>query len=129
MASSPFLNQVRTSIRVRGMSIRTEKTYIYWIRFFIRYNNCRHPSDMGAIEVVRFLGYLATERNVAVNTQRIALNALACLYNQFLKQPLGDLEFNYASKPQRLPEVLMAAEVASILKETTSRDKLIFSLL
>lgn len=71
MASSPFLNEVRTSIRVRGMSIRTEKTYIYWIRFFIRYNNCRHPSEMGATEVVRFLGYLATERNVAVNTQRI----------------------------------------------------------
>lgn len=76
-----------------------------------------------------FLGHLATERNVAVNTQRIALNALAYLYNQFLKQPLGDLEFKYASKPQRLPEVLMAAEVASILKEMTGRDKLIFSLL
>ena len=29
MASSPFLNEVRTSIRVRGMSMRTEKTYIY----------------------------------------------------------------------------------------------------
>lgn len=73
MASSPFLNKVRTFIRVRvrGMSIRTEKTYIYWIRFFIRYNNCRHPSEMGATEVVRFLGYLATERNVAVNAQCI----------------------------------------------------------
>ncbi|WP_340162825.1 hypothetical protein [Vreelandella titanicae] len=22
------------------MSIQTEKTYIYWIRFFIRYNHC-----------------------------------------------------------------------------------------
>lgn len=129
MASSPFLNEVRTSIRVRGMSIRTEKTYIYWIRFFIRHNNCRHPREMGATEVVRFLGYLATERNVAVNTQRIALNALAYLYNQFLKQPLGDLEFNYASKPQRLPEVLIATEVARILKEMAGRDKLIFSLL
>lgn len=119
MASSPFLNEVRTSIRVRGMSIRTEKTYIYWIRFFIRYNHCRHPTEMGAAEVVGFLGHLATERNVVVHTQRIALNALAYLYNQFLKQPLGDLEFKYASKPQRLPEVLMAAEVASILKEMT----------
>lgn len=84
---------------------------------------------MGAAEVVGFLGHLATERNVAVNTQRIALNALAYLYNQFLKQPLGDLEFKYASKPQRLPEVLMAAEIASILKDMTGRDKLIFSLL
>ncbi len=52
MASSPFLNEVRTSIRVRGMSIRTEKTYIYWIRFFIRYNHCRHPTEMAAAEIV-----------------------------------------------------------------------------
>ncbi|MFC3853241.1 integron integrase [Salinispirillum marinum] len=129
MASSPFLNEVRTSIRIRGMSLRTEKTYIYWIRNFIRFNKCRHPSEMGAAEVVNFLGYLASERNVAVNTQRIALNAIAYLYNQFLKQPLGDLEFKYASKPQRLPEVLMAPEVASILKEMSGRDKLIFSIL
>jgi len=48
MANSPFLNEVRTSIRVRVMSIRTDKTYIYWIRFFIRYNNCRHPREIGS---------------------------------------------------------------------------------
>ncbi|WP_180096363.1 phage integrase N-terminal SAM-like domain-containing protein [Vreelandella sedimenti] len=52
MARSPFLNEVRASIRVRGMSIRTENTFIYWIHFFIQYNNCRHPSEMGATEVV-----------------------------------------------------------------------------
>src|SRR5690606_8319037 len=97
MASSPFLNEVRSSIRVRGMSMRTEKTYIYWIRNVIRYNTRRHPSERGATEVVQFLGYLASERNVAVNTQLIALNAIAYVYNQFLKQPLGDLEFKYAS--------------------------------
>ncbi|WP_340640658.1 hypothetical protein [Vreelandella nigrificans] len=28
---------------------------------------------------------------MAVNTQRVALNALAYLYNQLLKQALGDL--------------------------------------
>ena len=72
---------------------------------------------------------LATERHVAINTQRIALNALAYLYNQFLNQPLGDLEFNYATKPKRLPEVLTSLEVSRILKCMSGRDKLIFSLL
>src|SRR5690606_33274922 len=47
-----------------------------------------------------------TPRNVAINTQKIALNALAFLYNQFLQQPLGDLDFTFATKPRRLPEVL-----------------------
>ncbi|WP_277613424.1 hypothetical protein [Venatoribacter cucullus] len=58
-----------------------------------------------------------TPRNVAINTQKIALNALAFLYNQFLQQPLGDLNFTFATKPRRLPEVLSTSEVAAILRE------------
>ena len=130
MGSSPFLNEIRTSIKLRGMSLRTEKTYIYWIRDFIRFHNRKHPNIMGAAEVMTYLGYLAARRNVAINTQRVALNALAYLYNQFLQQPLGDLDFTFASKPRRLPEVLSSFEVASLLREMSAgRDKLIFSLL
>mgnify|MGYP001072839066 CR=1 FL=1 len=70
-----------------------------------------------------------TPRNVAINTQKIALNALAFLYNQFLQQPLGNLDFTFATKPRRLPEVLNTSEVAAILRELSGRDKLIFSLL
>ncbi|MAS24708.1 MAG: hypothetical protein CMI08_19385 [Oceanospirillaceae bacterium] len=38
MSRSPFLEDIRTYMRLRGMSLRTEKTYIYWIRNFIRYH-------------------------------------------------------------------------------------------
>ncbi len=34
MTSSPFLNDIRRFMRTRGYSLRTEKTYVYWIRFF-----------------------------------------------------------------------------------------------
>ena len=97
MGSSPFLNEIRTSIRLQGMSLRTEKTYIYWIKDFIRFHNRKHPNTMGADEVVAYLSYLASRRNVAINTQKVALNALAYLYNQFLLQRLGDLNFQFAS--------------------------------
>jgi len=129
MGSSPFLNEVRASMRLRGMSLRTEKTYIYWIRHYIRYHNYRHPRDMGPDEVMKFLGYLAAKRQVAINTQKIALNAVAFLYNQFLEMPLGDLNFTFASRPRRLPEVLNGGEVGAILRVMKGRDKLIFSLL
>ena len=129
MGSSPFLNEVRASIRLRGMSLRTEKTYIYWIRNYIRYHNYRHPRDMGPDEVMKYLGYLAVKRQVAINTQKIALNAIAFLYNQFLEMPLGDLNFTFASRPRRLPEVLNSSEVGAILRVMKGRDKLIFSLL
>ena len=129
MGKSPFLNDVRTFMRLHGMSLRTEHTYIYWIKDFIRFHRLKHPATLGGDDVMAYLGYLAAKRNVAINTQKIALNALAFLYNQFLQQPLGDLDFTFATKPRRLPEVLSTSEVAAILRELSGRDKLIFSLL
>ncbi len=35
--SSPFLEKVRGAIRVRHYSIRTERSYIGWVKQFIEY--------------------------------------------------------------------------------------------
>nr|WP_275669076.1 site-specific integrase [Pseudoalteromonas sp. A757] len=64
---------------IRGYSISTEKTYLYWIKGFINFYHKRHPETMGTEEVTQFLVFLANKRNVAINTQKIALNALAYL--------------------------------------------------
>lgn len=129
MSKSPFLNQIRQNIRMRGYSMRTEKTYLYWIRDYIRFHHLQHPKDLAAEHVVSFLSYLANRRDVAINTQKSALNALAFLYNQFLNQPLGDLGFTYAKRQRRLPIVLSMQEVQLILDHLTGRDKTIFSIL
>ncbi len=65
---SPFLNHVRREIRLRGYSIRTEKSYVRWIKHYIHFHKLRHPAEMGPEEVKAFLSYLANERCVAVNT-------------------------------------------------------------
>lgn len=70
--SSPFLTSVRHELRLRGYSIRTEKAYLYWIRFYINYMGMRHPSEMNAPEVKEFLSSLADHRFVAANTQKVA---------------------------------------------------------
>lgn len=129
MSQSPFLNQIRQNIHMRGYSIRTEKTYIYWIKDYIRYNHLQHPKDLAAEHVISFLSYLANRRDVAINTQKTALNALAYLYNQFLNQPLGDLGFTYAKRQRHLPVVLTVQEVQLILDHLSGRDKTIFSIL
>jgi len=84
---------------------------------------------MGAAEVVQFLGFLTNDRHVSVNTQKLALNALAFLYNTYLELPLGDLGFQHANKPARLPVVISSQEVGRVLAVMNSRDRLIFSLL
>ncbi|NVK38967.1 MAG: integron integrase [Gammaproteobacteria bacterium] len=129
MGKSPFLNSIRQDMRTRGYSIRTEKTYLYWIKFFIRFHGRQHPTTLSAEHVSAFLNHLANNRNVAINTQKTALNALAFLYNQFLKQPFGDLGFKHAKQGRRLPIVLDTNEVGQILSKLNERDRLIFSIL
>jgi len=128
--SSPFLDSISDFMAVRRYSKRTIKSYIYWIRYFIVFHNKRHPAEMGALEVEQFLTHLAVQRTVSVATQKIALNALAFLYNRILQQPFGNLgEFNRASRQAKLPVVLTRIEVARLLQQVTGTPQLVASLL
>ncbi|EAT13689.1 integron integrase [Bermanella marisrubri] len=129
MARSPFLDKVRNRMRMAGYSERTIKTYIYWIKYFIHFHGKRHPETLHNDEVCSFLSHLASNKHMAINSQKTALNALAFLYNQFLKQPLGDLGFVYAQRQRRLPQVLTQQEVKRIINELGERDRLIVSLM
>lgn len=75
-----LMDQVRERIRYLHYSLSTEKTYLYWIRFFIRWqaigSQMRHLRDMGAAEVEAFLTMLATERKASSSTHNQALSAL-----------------------------------------------------
>src|SRR5690554_5163299 len=108
---SPFLESLRSNLRLRGYSLRTEKTYLDWIRRYIRFIGRRHPSEAGTAEIRAFLTYLAVDRHVAVNTQKVALNALVFLYEKFLGLEVGELGFTLASKQRHLPTVLAPLEV------------------
>jgi integrase-like protein len=70
-----LLDRVRAALRTRHCSLRTEKAYVGWIRRFILFHDKRHPAQMGAPEITRFLSALAIERNVAASTQNQALSA------------------------------------------------------
>jgi len=129
MPSSPFMKKVRNDIRLRGYSIRTEKSYLFWIKQFIIFNNKRHPTEMGVEEVKAFLTWLAVTRNVAVNTQKVALNAVVYLYHKVLDIQLGEIDFSPARKQRHLPTTLSRSEVKAILKHLPDRQRLIVSLL
>jgi len=69
MSKSPLLEKVRSAIRVRHYSLRTEQAYIHWVRRFILFHNKRHPAEMGETEISAFLTYLAVDRKVAAYRQ------------------------------------------------------------
>lgn len=111
-----LLDRVRTAVRVRHYSRRTEEAYVTWIRRFILFNGKRHPSAMGADEVNRFLSMLATERHVSASTQTQALCAILFLYRHVLEDSLPWLEdIVRARRSTHLPVVLSVDEVRRIL--------------
>lgn len=115
MAKSAFMEMLRSEMRLRGYAHRTEKTYLYWIRHFIRYHQLKHPQNMSGHEVKSFLTWLATEKHVAPNTQKVALNSLVFMFQKVLGIQLGDLGFTLAQHQRRLPVVLTGPEVLSII--------------
>ena len=122
--------QFRNVIRVNHYSIRTEKTYWYWIRYFLRYHQMRHPLEMGPAEVSAFLTWLAVSRHVTAATQNQALNALVFLYGKVLDRPLGDIgDTVRAKRPARIPTVLTHGEATQIIALLQEPHKLIASLM
>ena len=92
LRSARLLDQLRERIRYARYSLRTEGTYVYWARHFIRFHNVRHPRDMGAREVEAFLSHLANDRKVAPSTHRQALAAILYLYKEVLDIQLPWME-------------------------------------
>ena len=107
---------MRTEIRLRHYSIRTEQTYIEWARRYIFFHNKRHTKDLGATEVQAFLSHLAVERNVSASTQNQAKAALLFLYREVLAIELPWLDEVIAAKTKkRLPVVLTQVEMRKLL--------------
>lgn len=125
-----LLDQVRERIRLKHYSIRTEKTYLAWIRRFILFHDKRHPRDLGKSEVEAFLTHLAVERHVAASTQNQALNAILFLYKEVLNIELAWMDdVVRVKRPARIPEVLSGAEVARLLAQLDGTYRMMASLL
>ena len=124
-----FIDQLRQTIRNQGLSYESEKTYIHWVKRFIHFHKLRHPEEMGATEVESFLGDLAENKRCAVATQRVALNALVFMFQRHLEKPLGDLNFSYARRAQRMPTVFTHQEATAIIGKLIHPHRLVASLL
>jgi integron integrase len=125
-----LLDRVREAIRTRHLSPRTEEAYVFWIRRYIVFHGRRHPSELGAPEVTRFLSNLATAGRVSASTQNQALSALLFLYRWVLNVNLPWLDgLVRAKRPARVPVVLSREEVGAVLTHLDSARWLMAALL
>jgi hypothetical protein len=66
-----LLEIVRTELRARHYSLRTEKVYTGWIKKFILYHNKQHPSNLNTSEIRSFINYLAEKKRVSASAREI----------------------------------------------------------
>ena len=125
-----LLVRVRRELQARHYATRTERTYINWIKRYIRFHQLRHPAVLRERDINHFLTYLAVELRVSSATQNQALAALLFLYRHVLGREVGDLgEVVRARASRRLPVVLSVLEVTRVLSALTGVDRVIASLL
>jgi len=125
-----LLDRVRAAVRLRHYSRQTEKAYVGWTRRYILFHGKRHPAEMGAPELTRFLSSLAVDGRVAASTQNQALSALLFLYGNVLELDVPWLDgIVRAKRPQRLPIVLTRDEVRALLRPLQGVPRLMAFLL
>lgn len=125
-----LLEQVRSAIRVKHYSYRTEQSYIHWIRRYIYFHNKTHPKDLDGKDISNFISHLALRENVSASTQNQALCALVFLYKQVLGQDTGKFpEIQWAKKPKRTPVVFSKSEVQSVINNLSGVHRMMATLL
>lgn len=75
---------------MKHYSIKTEQSYVGWIKRFIVFHKMRHPKDMKKREIEEFLTWLAVNQKVSPITQNQAFSALLFLYREILEIDMKD---------------------------------------
>ncbi len=125
-----LLDRVRAALRTRHYSVRTEDSYVAWVKRFVLFHGKRHPDEMGEPEINAFLSSLATRGRVAASTQNQALSALLFLYRHVLEKPFPEMTaLVRARRPARLPVVLTREEARRVLARLGGEPRLVATLL
>ncbi len=99
-------------MRLKHLSVRTERAYLSWIRQFRAYIRNKPCTALTEQDLKGFLSFLAVEKKVAAATQRLAFNALLFLFRNILRVEIDGLATVVPSHvPKRLPVVLSKEEI------------------
>lgn len=123
-------DRARAAMRLRHLSLRTERAYLHWMRRYWEFCGRQRPDRLGAAEVTAFLSHLAAVEKVSASTQNQALSALLFLYRHVLDVELPWLDGVVRAKhTRRLPVVMTREETRAVLAAVEGTAGLIAQLL
>jgi len=107
-----LLQHAKKIFRHDHYSLRTEETYISWMKRFIKFTRKGSSSELISKDIKDYLTHLAKNEGVAASTQNQAFNALIFMYKHVMNTDPGELD-GITRAPQRLnlPVVFSKNEV------------------
>lgn len=75
-----LMEEVQRAMRAEGYAPKSERTYMCWIRKYVRYYLPRHPRETGTDGANAYLKHLANDENLSPTTQNQCRAALMFLY-------------------------------------------------
>jgi integron integrase len=124
------LKKGREVIRLHGLSYRTEKTYLQWLKRFLIFIEPITFQPITESNLKAYLTNLAVKEEVSSSTQTQAFNALLFFYRNIFNVPIKDLNNVIRSrKKQRLPVVLQKQEIQSIFSHLADEYLLICKII
>ena len=116
---SIYLEKLWEELTSKGYSKRTIKAYYRFNKKLVEFFS-KSPMEITNDDIVHFLSYYATQRDVSASTLNLAVSALKFFYGRIL-----NMQFIYdikrPKKESRLPVVLTQGEIARILSEVSNQ--------
>lgn len=116
------------ALRTHHYAYKTEKTYLHWIKQYVKFLKPTHPRESGADGVKRFVTHLAVDRQISASTQNQALAALLFLYKLY-EIELGDLDIVRAKKSTWLPTVMTHDEAMRVIEQLNGQYRIMAQLM
>jgi integrase len=108
------------NMRLRNLSPRTIKAYLWHVTEFTRYFG-KAPDLLGEEEVRRYLQYLLDERKVSWSNMNIGYSALKFFYVNTLHRDWQVYKIPRPKGESRLPVVLSRRELQEMFSATSNR--------
>jgi len=113
----PLRQEMLLEMRLRGMSTRTQRSYVHACKELARYY--RRPLEtLTCAEVQTFLDHLISVRKLAWSTINVYFSAFRFLYRQILKRPAKDFSIPPRGRSGKRPGVLSRKEVKQLIGAT-----------
>src|SRR5262245_9996143 len=116
---TPLRKRMTEELQLRNLSPVTSRIYLKIVERFAKHFHTS-PECLGSEHIRQWLLYLINDRKVSATTLQVHRAALRFLYVSILHLPWFDEAVPLPKRIRKLPDVIVASDVAAILNRTTN---------